>query len=47
MNIVEYWIGLDVNVVDKEMLRNLVANSHTIVKTKYKKKSIGMDKGKQ
>lgn len=35
----KYWIGLDVLVVETEILKELVANSYDIVKSKYKKKA--------
>ena len=34
----KYWIGLEVQVIEAETLKALVANSYEIVRTKYKRK---------
>ena len=34
----KYWIGLEVQVIETELLKELVANSYEIVRTKNKKK---------
>ena len=34
----KYWIGLDVHDIEIETLKELVANSYEIVRTKYKRK---------
>ena len=34
----KYWIGLDIQLVEAETLKELVANSCEIVQTKYKRK---------
>ena len=33
----KYWIGLEVQVIEAELLKDLVANSYEIVKKKYRK----------
>ena len=35
----KYWIGLEVQVIETELLKELVANSYEIVRTKNKKKT--------
>jgi predicted DNA-binding protein (MmcQ/YjbR family) len=35
----KYWIGLEVQVMESELLKELVANSYEIVRKKYKKKA--------
>ena len=35
----KYWIGLEVQVIETELLKELVANSYEIVRTKKKKKA--------
>ena len=35
----KYWIGLEVQVIETELLKELVANSYEIVRTKKKKKT--------
>ena len=34
----KYWIGLEIQVIETELLKELVANSYEIVRTKYKRK---------
>jgi predicted DNA-binding protein (MmcQ/YjbR family) len=34
----KYWIGLEVQNIETETLKELVANSYEIVRTKYKRK---------
>ena len=34
----KYWIGLEIQHIETETLKELVANSYEIVRTKYKKK---------
>ena len=33
----KYWIGLEIQLIETETLKELVANSYEIVRTKYKK----------
>ena len=35
----KYWIGLEVQVIETELFKELVANSYEIVRTKYRKKN--------
>ena len=34
----KYWIGLEIQVIDAETLKELVANSYEIVRAKYKRR---------
>ena len=34
----KYWIGLEVQVIESELLKTLVTNSYEIVRAKYKRK---------
>ena len=34
----KYWIGLEIQLIEEETLKALVANSYEIVRTKYKRK---------
>ena len=34
----KYWIGLEIQLIDAEMLKKLIANSYDIVRSKYKRK---------
>ena len=34
----KYWIGLEVQIIETELLKELVANSYEIVRTKHKRK---------
>ena len=34
----KYWIGREVQIIETELLKELVANSYKIVRTKYKRK---------